>query len=191
MQIKKESSLCELFFSDTEEKQHNDKKLLSSVAALSSSKDKFQEVRESALGVCKSNAELIKMVFDLIDQIFVSTTGFKKSVDVLSDLRSISKESEYSVLTQFQYIDGMIDDMEASKDILNYDPMLLTEIEGNIENLVQSVTKMTEDSKMFSRFSAQIELLTNNIRGVASRTNLLALNASIEAARSGSKGRGF
>ena len=37
----------------------------------------------------------------------------------------------------------------------------------------------------------QIEILTSNIIEITEQTNLLALNASIEAARAGEAGRGF
>lgn len=43
----------------------------------------------------------------------------------------------------------------------------------------------------FARFAEHIDQMTNTIREIADQTNLLALNAAIEAARAGEAGRGF
>ncbi|MGY3885364.1 methyl-accepting chemotaxis protein [Aeromonas aquatica] len=55
------------------------------------------------------------------------------------------------------------------------------------EEIEQAGTLVTE----LERESAQINLVVDVIRGIADQTNLLALNAAIEAARAGEQGRGF
>lgn len=54
----------------------------------------------------------------------------------------------------------------------------------DIENAVQSLTSLEENSN-------NIAGLLDEIQGIAEQTNLLALNAAIEAARAGEQGRGF
>lgn len=62
---------------------------------------------------------------------------------------------------------------------------------GAIEMLdseIKSATKVIEDVK---EESTKIGSVLDVIRGIAEQTNLLALNAAIEAARAGEQGRGF
>ncbi len=60
-----------------------------------------------------------------------------------------------------------------------------------INRLAREVESSVEVINRLDQFSAQIGTVLDVIRGVAEQTNLLALNAAIEAARAGEQGRGF
>ena len=64
-------------------------------------------------------------------------------------------------------------------------------VQNNFENLNQSISKTTHGVETLSHQSAEISLVVNLIKDIADQTNLLALNAAIEAARAGEHGRGF
>jgi len=65
---------------------------------------------------------------------------------------------------------------------------------GNITTTHQLAGKLQQTGKVIgdvSAMSSQIGNILDVIRGIAEQTNLLALNAAIEAARAGEQGRGF
>lgn len=60
-----------------------------------------------------------------------------------------------------------------------------------MEVLVGSVQGTAERLKILNERTAEISHVVSIIEGIAEQTNLLALNAAIEAARAGEQGRGF
>lgn len=64
----------------------------------------------------------------------------------------------------------------ASKDI--------KDLVGNIEEVKDKITSLNQQT-------SEVSSILSVIRGIAEQTNLLALNAAIEAARAGEQGRGF
>ena len=62
---------------------------------------------------------------------------------------------------------------------------------SEIQKAFESIESAASDAEKLVEDSSQIVNVVEVIRGIAEQTNLLALNAAIEAARAGEQGRGF
>lgn len=60
-----------------------------------------------------------------------------------------------------------------------------------LNNLNQSVVSASEKLQSLEQMAGEIQSITDVINSISDQTNLLALNAAIEAARAGEHGRGF
>lgn len=67
----------------------------------------------------------------------------------------------------------------------------LNKLVGNINSSASYIAQFTELLASLENNSKNIDHLVEAIKGIAEQTNLLALNAAIEAARAGEHGRGF
>jgi methyl-accepting chemotaxis protein len=63
--------------------------------------------------------------------------------------------------------------------------------QSSINNLSEQVAQTASTVKKLADDTTNVGTVLNVIRGIAEQTNLLALNAAIEAARAGEHGRGF
>mgnify|MGYP000106076379 CR=1 FL=1 len=63
--------------------------------------------------------------------------------------------------------------------------------QNTIESFATEVESMATNLELLKEESSRIGSVLDVIRGIADQTNLLALNAAIEAARAGEQGRGF
>ncbi len=67
----------------------------------------------------------------------------------------------------------------------------VTELIGEIERIQDAVKLIAGSVKEFVESTRSIAGMTQQVKDIADQTNLLALNAAIEAARAGEQGRGF
>lgn len=71
-----------------------------------------------------------------------------------------------------------------AKNVVNSAGGKLQESSGYIDSLNEAMSQITESSKEISR-------IIDTIENIAFQTNILAINASVEAARAGTSGKGF
>jgi methyl-accepting chemotaxis protein len=67
----------------------------------------------------------------------------------------------------------------------------LKELGARLHEVESAVGRITEQVRDFLQRTQSISSMTQEVKDIANQTNLLALNAAIEAARAGEAGRGF
>ncbi|MFL1569614.1 methyl-accepting chemotaxis protein [Pseudomonas sp. O62] len=98
----------------------------------------------------------------------------------------IQREQEISSAASTAY------DISQQTDIsANRGAEVVQETVGTMNKIVDQISSASEGIEALGKQSYLISSMVQTIGGIAAQTNLLALNAAIEAARAGEQGRGF
>lgn len=126
-------------------------------------------------------AETVGDVSEGMNQQLADIDGAKKSVDaVFIDITSMTEKTERVASAAVSTSDAAVQGEKLMKEA--------TTKMGSIE---QSVMDSADVVRQLGESSKQIGQIVEAISSIADQTNLLALNAAIEAARAGEHGRGF
>ena len=142
------------------------------------------DVTDAAAALQKRSANLDEQA----DAVQASSLHNTRQIhDVVSSMSAITKSAsriEQSAQHSRTQVTGAV---EGNDDVQNQ----LRESERAAEHAIEVINRVAGAIEALHGSSKKIEQVIDVIAGIAEQTNLLALNAAIEAARAGEQGRGF
>ncbi|MEX5554309.1 methyl-accepting chemotaxis protein [Pseudomonas pergaminensis] len=152
--------------------------------ALARLSDTISEVRSAAQALRHSSVTLLSVASDNRQQINLQTSEAQHVAAAITQMAaSVSEVSGYASAASKATI---LADAEVDSG-----HRLVGEVTVAIEELATILDQATSRVNQVSSDSENIETVIEVINAIAAQTNLLALNAAIEAARAGEHGRGF
>jgi methyl-accepting chemotaxis protein len=167
-----------------------------------SGKDEFAQLSKNCNLLIDSLRNLIESIVNRSSQLAAaaeqtsavtaeSTTAIEEQRNQVEQAASATTEmssTSQSVLSSANDALGEIkhadDEAERVKTISARNRNTIEQLASEVDSAAQVINQLQQDS-------ASIGGILDVIRGIAEQTNLLALNAAIEAARAGEQGRGF
>jgi len=151
----------------------------------------LEEVRTVMNSIKETSSENASISHEL------SATAMSVGNNVESSLLVVEQATKQAQSTQNEIVKAIYASQESKKDVIQANENLAIAK----EDIVSLASKVYETAQMESELAQNMEVLSkdaNDIKNVlviigdiADQTNLLALNAAIEAARAGEHGRGF
>ncbi|WP_394248303.1 methyl-accepting chemotaxis protein [Vibrio profundi] len=164
--------------------------------------DEFNQLAISINQSCENLGQLVAGVQVSSEALSGDAAELNTSLDRLVENQSevlgqtqllASATEEVSVTTQevSNSLEFVAEISRSSNQAAEEGGLVITEAIGSLESVGQILSSAAGHIQQLEAASTKVDSVMDIINGIAEQTNLLALNAAIEAARAGEQGRGF
>ncbi|MFC4411294.1 methyl-accepting chemotaxis protein [Chungangia koreensis] len=143
---------------------------------------------EELMASADETASTIQAIADSTNEISVGTEQTMKSMTGAMQKMNSLEESVRYLNNQAQAVSEATEHMKDATVVGNQSVQQSSKVMMTIEETMANTSSAVQS---LGEKSYEITSIINTITGIAEQTNLLALNAAIEAARAGEHGRGF
>ncbi|GHZ93545.1 methyl-accepting chemotaxis protein [Vibrio cholerae] len=151
----------------------------------------IEKLQQMFLDVADSSKEIDRAVVHLSNQARSNLNTLNQHTQETEQAITAIEEMSASAGSIAQSADDAALLTERTNRYADESKQTVTEAVNSVNGLVNQVSSMAETITRMSEDTKQINSVLQVIGAIAEQTNLLALNAAIEAARAGEQGRGF
>lgn len=140
--------------------------------------------RDSGRTLVKVATELEKVSSKMLEGIEAENAQLAQFATAITEMSATIDEVSANTTATHDQIVSIQNDCQQNIDVIELSQSKISNLTHDVENAATNALDLVTDVD-------KISTIMTEIQGIADQTNLLALNAAIEAARAGEQGRGF
>ncbi|HJW25000.1 MAG TPA: methyl-accepting chemotaxis protein [Rhodocyclaceae bacterium] len=111
--------------------------------------------------------------------------------ELVQEFQHISQRLSAAISDSRQAAGGIADDKDGMLGVIESSRRELLALVTSLGSALETKQALLVEIRRLGSFTGELETMAEEVGNIAGQTNLLALNAAIEAARAGEQGRGF